>query len=445
MRKIAICAFTLILLPLFLAGNVMGRSNILSGGLSLSYDYQDRDSDGTTLTNSGDDDFERFSLTPSLQFVTSSERDKFTFSVASGIKYDNDESETDWDHDFYAAVQRSLTRAWQVNLSNRFVRSDHYTSGSALDDESSGDPELSSDLGRRRYDRNTLNFSTDYNYRPDSNMGLQFSWIALRNEESGSGFEDYDRYLGTISNTHRYTANWKSTLDLTVVRGEFDTAGVGSLSEDLYEYRPQLSIESNLIDNNPLIFSYGFIGVRYDEDLQNDSDIHKGQFKWRRDFSPRFYTIIGGGPSYEETDGQDDNWTANGIAEANYKVKRGSYRFLAEKGFESENFAGDGDRGTVDFWSAEFSFNRMLSQFLSLDGRLRYLFEERTQVVSNTTTESEEDLYLAELGLGYTFWKHYKASVNYSFTSKDSDTDLDDYDDHRVVLTLSWNQELMRW
>ncbi len=56
-----------------------------------------------------------------------------------------------------------------------------------------------------------------------------------------------------------------------------------------------------------------------------------------------------------------------------------------------------------------------------------------------------DDLYIAGTGLSYTFLQFYTASVDYTFTKLDSDRAGDDYDDHRVLLTLSWQKELFHW
>lgn len=88
-----------------------------------------------------------------------------------------------------------------------------------------------------------------------------------------------------------------------------------------------------------------------------------------------------------------------------------------------------------------------------MNGNLGYRYEDRpTSVVGSgaddtaaATEEVNEEQYRAGLGVSYTFWQHYTASADYTFTTQESDLGENDYDDHRIVLSLSWQQDLMRW
>lgn len=450
MKKCCVLVCTLALGFFPAIENVMARSNILSGGLSLSYDFQDRDSEDSDLTDSGDD-YERVAITPMLRLVSSSQRDSLELSASQGFKYDLDESESDWDTDLFAGYDRALSRAWNFRVSNSFLRSDFdSTDDTVAEQDISVAPELSSDIGRRRYWRNTFALATDYTYRQDSLNSAAFDWVILRNDDSDDGIEEYDRYTGTLSNAHRFNADWKTTVNMTIVRGDYEEDNAGDLSEDLWEYRPGLIVENNMIERNPLSISYDYIGIQYDETEQSDSDIHQIRLNWRRDFSPRFYTNVGAGPTYEESEGRDGSWGANGIVEANYQVRRGSYRFVVEKSYDVDNFSGTDERGVVDTWDAIFSFNRSLTQYLDLNGSLTYYYEDRTEFVtgSGNTTNTDEintEQFKTKLGVSYKFWRYYSVGASYTYLTQDSDQIEDNYDDHRILLTLSWNRELMRW
>lgn len=450
---IIFCGLAVASLPA--ATNAPARSNILSGGVSTSYDYHTRESDDSTLTNSGNDDYSSLSLTPSLQFVSSSQLDSFKLSVAPSLKYDINESETDLDYNsIFTGYDRALSPVWQFSLSNSFLLSDDESSDEMVDEQdTSVAPELSSDLGRRRFWRNTLAVSTAYSYRQDSSNSASFNWVVLRNDDSGDDIEDYDRYTGTLSNSHRYNADWKTNAGVSVVYGDYEEAEAAEASSDLWEYSFNAGLENNMIKHNPLSLTYSYSATRYEESQQGDSDIHQMRFNWRRDFSPHFYTNVGAGPSYTKTEGQDADYGGNGIIEANYQVRRGSYSFALEKDYDVDNFSGTDERGVVDTWNASFSFTRQLSRYFSMNGSLGYNYEDRT--TPNTDTEpvatgvtSEEvnqEQITAGLGVNYTFLEHYTASVSYTYTTQDSDRDGSNYDDHRVVLSLSWQQDFMRW
>ena len=97
---------------------------------------------------------------------------------------------TDWNSDFFIGGRRSISKAWEVRASNAFLVNDDYQSENITTDSSqaptaeqpsdTADPELSSDIGRQRYWRNTLKLATDYTYRQDSLWGVDFDYIVLR-------------------------------------------------------------------------------------------------------------------------------------------------------------------------------------------------------------------------------------------------------------------------
>lgn len=479
------------------------RVNSLTGGLAVSFDYDDRNYDSNTplsesfFDNQREDDYKRFVLTPLAAFKSSSERDNFELRAEPGIKYDLDDYETDWDNNIYGAVDRFITKSWQLRLSDQFLRSDYYTADNTFSSQPTApdpavsqpvDPQLSTDPGRRRYWRNTLNFFSDSFYREDSLFQLGFSYTALRNDDDGiqaGGYEDYDRYVISLVDEHRFNPVWKSSLDFSYVKGDYDSisplvadAVIGQLvpgvavspandqlSNDLEEYRLLLGAENNSIDHNPLFLTYNYIGTQYDEPLRNDGDIHQVRFTWEREFSAHLKTKLGAGPSYEKTENRDANWGGNGIAELNYQVEHGFINFLLDKRYEVENFSGNDERGPVDSWDTRVLFGYQLQKDWALSGSLAYLYQdryapivaiERASVTGdpllvianadlNDLAEYHRDRYIAGIGLSYTFLEFYMAKIGYTYTNEDYDAIRDDYDDHRILLTLSWQKELFRW
>jgi len=445
------------------------RDNRLTGGASIALDYDNRSSDSGN-TSAGDDDYQRLVFTPLLAFSSLSERDSFELSAEPSIRYDLNDSNTDWDSNLSAAFKRFLVKSWQMGVSDNFLRSDYNTTTNEIlnnpaeplpEDIQSTTPQLSSDRGRRRYWRNSLGLFSNYYYKEGSLFRVDFNYVALRNDDTSvGGDDDYDRYTTGMKNEHRFNAVWSSNLDLSFVRGIFKPTNSGTgnlstqdqLSDDLKEYRFLFGLNNESIDHNPLSLSYNYIGTRFDETLQDDSDIHQIRVNWRRDISSRLYTNIGAGPSYEKIEGRDANWSGNGSAEINYSIEHGFFNFLVEKGHDVDNFSGSDERGAVDFWETHFSSSYQLLKDLTLSGRLSYLYEDREELQATPgnvnvmqLTDVHRDRYSAGAILSYTFWRYYNASVDYTYIKQESERVGDDYDDHRILLTLSWQKEFLRW
>ena len=102
-------------------------------------------------------------------------------------------------------------------------------------------------------------------------------------------------------------------------------------------------------------------------------------------------------------------------------------------------------------------------KILLLGGWLGYRYEDRadpavalarvlTSDVPIALADEEDSLeeynkerYVAGANMRYDFSRYYSASLNYTFTHQESERIGDDYDDHRLLLTLSWEQEWLRW
>ncbi|SHI12825.1 hypothetical protein [Desulfofustis glycolicus] len=482
----------LVSLPLVLAIPHLSqaRSNILTGGVSISYDYEDRDESyfddpDTEIDESRiereEDDYKALALSPYFILTSTTPRDNLEFHVRPELRYDLYASESDFDGSFRVVADRYITRAWQVGVSNEILRSDYYrTSGDVLDPAAppeaaaTGDPtlpELSPDTRRTRYWRNTLELFSEHTYSQESLIRLGFNYIVLRNDDDDfSDVEDFDRYEFILADEHRFNPRWSTLLDLRYIIGDFQPAEIAAVAEDepapiettsdLDEYRLFMELRNHSIPRNPLSASYSFIGTRYDEtEIEEDIDIHQVRFTWRRDYSPGTYTSIGIGPAYVVS-GDDESWEGTGLAEWNYALQRGNLNVAVEKGYDTEDFDGTSERGLVDYWESRFSFSYRLSQYLTMTGRLSYLYEDREDVITVPLESPDEtieaidsfeldtyhnDRYEANIGLGYTFMQYYTASVDYTFTKQESDRIDEEYDDHRILLTLSWESELLRW
>jgi hypothetical protein len=99
------------------------RVNSVTAGLSTGVDYSDRTYD---QQRDDDDDYERLFLSPRLLFRSLSERDSFELEANPSIKYDLDESNTDWDSNIRVAADRFITKEWQSGISNHYMIIDYY-------------------------------------------------------------------------------------------------------------------------------------------------------------------------------------------------------------------------------------------------------------------------------------------------------------------------------
>ena len=456
---------------------LFARSNSVTAGLSMSYDYNDREYEAVSddLTIDGvtaariaeeDDTYSRVVVRPLIYLVSKSKLDQFGLRAAPAVRYDLEDSDTDVDALFALSGWRFITKSWMVKSSDTFVRSDHNTTGTeeAADGEENSTPELSPDAGRKRFWRNTFNIASDHIYGRDQKAILGFDYVVLRNDDSGeSSYNDYDMYQFAVKNDYRFNAYWDTKADLKVVRGEFDNndrltaaaepdPSLVDSSGDLMEYHADAILTNRFFRPNNISLSYNYIGTAYDETSRNDGNIHQSRLTWQRDFLERLSARLGAGVSYEKTEEQKANWGGNGIAEILYTMERSSFRLSVEKRYDVDNFSGTEERGFIDVWDASLGFGHQLLEDVKIDAKVTYLYEDRQDRAANTSAddataleEYNKNYFITGVGLHYSFWQDYSAGINYTFTRLNSERIGEDYDDHRLLLTISWETEVLNW
>ena len=459
---------------------------------------QEQQTENQNVVNSNDERYSRFRLAPLLTLSSSSARDEINLRYSPSFRYDFENSDNEVDHDLSARFNRFITRDWQLKFSENYLLTDSVesqalngASGTATPSDNAGGEDmvgadstvkLSDNQNRRRYWTNNLSLHSEYSYWEDSLFSLGYAFNVLRNIDNpqNSSYEDYDRHEVSTSVAHRFTSAWKLSVNGSYVRGLYDeanpeqisttttaevsTAGENTaLNKDLNEYRAATALEANLLDHQSQKLSYSFYGVDYDAAESNNSTIHDMTLGWQWDISKELMFSLGAGPTYYKVEGSDGQWGYNGNLALKYAFERGSIGLTANRGYERQNFNGTNENGLREFWQSRFSLNYQVLQDLSATLFSSYRYEDEEVITAITPVEIDEPTtvdntdftttietfnrkrFSSGASLGYSFWQWYKLALSYNFTRQDSEQVDDSFDEHRVVLTLSYEKELFNW
>lgn len=463
----------------------LARDYKIGAGLSTGYEGYDReyDKDEQTATVSqegqvtsiastnSDDTYNRLRISPLLIISTVSASDELSLRYSPGFRYDVETEEHDVDQDLNTTYKYSVTRNWLLKLTERYLLTDKNIEDTTSTTDTTA--KLSDNTGRRQYWTNNLGVISDYSYWKDSLFSLGYTYGSLKNidVDSGSNYEDYNRHIGSMSVGHRFDPFWKMTTAGSYVRGLYDVAGKEesatvtetSANKDLSEYRGSAMLESGLIEHNPLSLAYSFLEVDYDADDKKTITLHDVTAGWQWDVSKDFRINLGGGPSFQKTEGQKGDWGYNANAKVQYTLERGAVGWSVNRGYEIQNFTGTDENGLREYWQSRIDFNHEIVQDVAFRMFALYRYEDQEEITKRSlaatdaeaTTEENQIITETDIinrrrisagsSLGYKFAHWYSMDLSYSYLLQDSEKANDSYDEHRLVLSLSVEKDLLNW
>ncbi len=434
------------------------------------------------------------SLTPRFHYIYSyNNDDNFELLFAPSLHHDfaeDGESSLQY-RDIRASFFKELTERWSLSGRDSFslTKNDDENDNAAeeqtaepeistaVDGNPDSSPDLSAETNSTRYYRNRLSMDSRYRYGDDSSVEIGSSYDLLRedSDKDKSRTNDYDRYTVRMMNGHRFNSKWGTTVQGSYVRGRYkndtvrkpvkektaaDKEGLAGREEefvsgDVSEYRFSGSVTNFLSLENTLTVRYDYTKAVYDVDALHDSTIHTGLLRWYHRFSPLLEGSVGVGPSLMQKEGSDDHISLAGMLMLRYLQKLGNYSFQLDKTADMNNFDGTDNRGAVDRLSYRLSADRQLGRRLTIGAELEYTSEEGDEVIptgrdetgelTTATEEYEKKIWQATLGLQYRLLEEVDAAVKYSFSHLDADREADSYDEHRVMMSLDWDREWLRW
>jgi len=434
----------------------------ISGGISSGYEYFDRQ---YKTSNSSDDDYSRFTVSPFVTVLSETERQSLTFNYAPTLWYDFHQNEDDINHALTLDYLSKPTQYWSVSLADHLSISDEFNSYSPTTDPETGDitsgspgqdtagNTLRDQRGRRRYTDNSFSVGTAYSYYEDSSVALDYVWSILRNQSdyAGEDYQDYDKHDVGLTVVHKFNTRWNGTAGVGYVRGLYDSVGNSSPSadtDDVDEYRADMLLNYRLTPLHTLSGAYNYNQSNYDSSQRTDIEIHNVTFGWVWDVSSRLNISMGAGPTYTKPDNGSGDWSSNENFGLRYRLEKGSVELLASHGTRFDNFDGTDQRSDNEYWDLQATYQHSFTEYIGLSSYVSFTNEDRTEITVSGPPGSDtvnSKTYAAGVNLDYRFFKNYTAGLSYGFVRYVSDVDADEYDDNRIALTISYENDFFRW
>ena len=249
-----------------------------------------------------------------------------------------------------------------------------------------------------------------------------------------------------------------------------DTLATEELNDDLEEYHGRFRLNYNWRASDLFFGEYSYSATNYESQLNEDSAIHRFTAGWEHDFTSRLHISLSGGPTFITYDESDNETGYNAAAGLVWTFNQSSFTATTAYDYDFENF--DGRRsGLSKIWRSQLGYSYNFTPNLQTRLTTGYERADReeprdVQVISAIETATAEpaatdsvDIAPAEepdhfqyteetwdagLSVSYTFLRRYTVSVSYRYADFQSEYDLD-YDEHRVLLSLTATSDIFRW
>ena len=446
------------LIPMvFLGIAVSAEANVdsFTAGIDVGLDMDHYSYKAGTVTPGSQTDYNWVYTTPWISFKNEDIQNGVNFKYAPSFRYDLDGYGTSVDQNLNLTAWKSLTKEWKINISELYVKSDdaNLTAPPVSTASNQQTPntidQVSGQLGRQQFWTDNTSISSDYTFLPDSVATLGYTYSTLRNDSlSSSEYQDYDKHNASASVSYHFLPDWKAIVGGQYIRGLFSAPTVETVGTqtDLSQYNGNMSLESYMYRNNVLSLSYGYMGTRYDSDI-NNSDIHNLTAGWKRNISEHLNFDVGAGPSYAKPEEQDGKWSYNAHAITNYLIEHGKLGLSVDKSYMVDNFSGVSTGGYMDVWEGKGTFDYQF--YKDLSGSLFASFQDQDHqdaILYGGTAAYNEKVYSTGVSLKYNFWRWYTATIGYSYTRQTADDSaISQFTDNRVYVSLGAEKELFRW
>ena len=448
-----------------LAPTAHARQTSIRGSLSTGMNVRDRSYD-QDYTGSTSNDQQKVFLSPSITISSQGIYDLLSFEYAPSFNYDFEDEDTSIDHNLKMNAERMLSSRWSITLSDHFSYSDDTTWSYANQNESQEEGEdesditpsdsLSRDQVGRRYWTNRASIRSTYALGKNTSVNGGYTYSILRNASGsdGASYDEYDKHALSTDLAHTFDARWRSTLGLNYTRGLYDKQATTSSSSDLHQYGLSGGLDYILSTRNSFPLKYNYSLSDYDAAARRDMTSHELSFGWAHSFDPQTKFSIGGGPSYAETEGLDGELGYNAYLTLSKEFQHTFCSLRLSKQFETNNFSGTDESGIEDTYNAHFRLTHQYTQYLNFSTFARY--SKQSQIdpqgiyqPGGTATQTgdksyDKNIYEAGLGLKYSFNKTYSAGLQYSYYVSDGQLSSDQYDEHRIIFSLTMAKEFLR-
>lgn len=485
MKKINFC-MSLIICGLCLPGVTDARQNSLQGSIGLDNDYR------SNVFNTKSDHVDEWNsqVSPTWTVESIGRSDSLSLTYAPTFSYNHRRAESELEYGGISlAADKALSGQWQITVSDSY----NYYEGPVFEANTSlslgqqflrADDATQAEIVRLLFPEVT-NWDGSQTTKILAEIDARYQAVTINNPSVKA---QVDRLLDPASNGQTRKRNWDNSFSV-VSDYEFaknSTLSLGysidvhdektGIQADSVSHAPSLSISYEISPQWAVQAGYGYGYTDYDTSDDSKSDDIDLKIKFTPQPSTSLYasytlaaidyegntdnsttqgtsvgvsheidqqTSISGdlGFSYQARDIAADERDFSLSTSLSRAISRGSISANVGASFGETSSGGSWEK-LNNSWNLGTGLQYDWSQDISTSLDFSY---ERRNSWTNSLKTTYDDLS-AGAGVSIPFLQWFVFSVNYDYHLFDSTgTSVDDYDEHRVSVSLSASKELLRW
>lgn len=348
-------------------------------------------------------------------------------------------SDQDYDkHNFNVAVAHRINSRWKVSGGLGYIMG-------LYDSSVSDSATLAFDLETESADLESASADLDTEL---ADLETELADLDPASPEFDSDKADLESQIGDLESA-------SADLDAELTDLQTELADLETESDNVDEFNADLRVDYYFTRRHSFNTSYNYSLSDYESDLRADSEIHDITFGWAWEISPTLNVSLGAGPTYSKTDGQSGSWDNNGNVALNYRFEKGSLSVVGSGGQDFENFSGTNERNLTEYWQLQTNLSYSVLERATLTAYATYRNEDSEEAGAVTTGTADSDTtttiavnketYGLGMGVNYILHQDWSANLSYGYTKQESDIADDEYDDHSVTVSISYQNDFFRW
>jgi len=445
-------AWLALALPLFFPLSVTAAENTLNGGVAVGQAYDSN----IYRAQTGEESEWKTTVTPSLLYTRSEPTNTLSLKYAPGIVYNYRTDDKYMDQFVAATYDIQLSQRFRLHFLDTYILTDEpydedaTSTGTSQPSGGPGSPDrpdtikISDQRGQNRYWANNFSTQASYEYAQQSSVNVGYQYYILDNKNEAEA--DFTRQSPHMSVMHHINQQWETQIAYRFTKGDFDdldpsagTPVTNDASEDLTTNAADLYLYHNFTPMTRVFGHYGYSTTDYDG-VQEDYDSHTLSAGATHQVSPTL--TLGGeaGASLLQRESGDTNAMYLRL-NLNKAWERSSWTLSADSGLDEQQFSGVDDQGLSRYWMIRNTFNHTFTKDITGMASLSY----RDDTYLERVTEEKEQQLQGDALLAYSFAQWYQISLRYTYVNQLADLEVNEYDDHRILLQLSAAKDLLKW